>query len=95
MHLDLRSALPAHHQTDVCIVGSGVAGISMARRLLALGRTVTILESGGLDYETATAALNDGESIGHPYYPLKDSRLRFFGGTTAIWGRSDRRAGSD
>jgi choline dehydrogenase-like flavoprotein len=86
MHLDLRSTLPAHHQTDVCIVGSGVAGISTARRLLALGRTVTILESGGLDYEAATAALNDGDSVGHPYYRLKDSRLRFFGGTTAIWG---------
>jgi len=30
--------------------------------------------------------LAEGESVGFPYYPLADSRLRFFGGTTAVWG---------
>ena len=48
--------------------------------------TVVLLESGGLDYEAATAALNAGENVGEDYYDLEDSRLRFFGGTTAIWG---------
>jgi choline dehydrogenase-like flavoprotein len=86
VHLDLNSALRRHHRTDICVVGSGVAGISIARRLLALGRTVTMLESGGLDYEAATTELNIGEATGQPYYSLKDSRLRFFGGTMAIWG---------
>lgn len=86
MHLDLNSGLTGQHQTDICVVGSGIAGITIARRLLALGRTVTILESGGLDYEAATAELNDGTVTGQAYYRLKDSRLRFFGGTTAIWG---------
>ena len=45
-----------------------------------------LLESGGLDYEAATADLNAGENAGEDYYALEDSRLRFFGGTTAIWG---------
>ncbi len=27
-----------------------------------------------------------GENVGAAYYPLEDSRLRFFGGTTNIWG---------
>lgn len=68
------------------MIGAGAAGISLARRLLAAGRTVVLLESGGLDYEPATAALNAGENVGEPYYDLEDARLRFFGGTTAIWG---------
>lgn len=87
MHLDLHHAeSEAALSTQVCVVGCGVAGITVARRLLELGRSVVLLESGGLDYEPATAALNAGENIGEEYYDLEDARLRFFGGTTAIWG---------
>ncbi len=71
---------------EVCVIGAGAAGISLTRRLLKLGRTVVLLESGGLDYEAAVADLNAGENAGEDYYELEDSRLRFFGGTTAIWG---------
>lgn len=71
---------------EVCVVGCGAAGLTTARRLLDLGCSVILLESGGLDYEPATAALNAGENIGEAYYDLEDARLRFFGGTTAIWG---------
>jgi choline dehydrogenase-like flavoprotein len=73
-------------QGDVCVIGAGAAGISLTRRLLALGYGVVLLESGGLDYEPATADLNAGPNEGEDYYDLEDSRLRFFGGTTAIWG---------
>jgi choline dehydrogenase-like flavoprotein len=71
---------------EVCVIGGGAAGITLTRRLLAAGRTVVLLESGGLDYEAPVAALNAGENTGEDYYDLEDSRLRFFGGTTAIWG---------
>lgn len=71
---------------DVCVIGAGAAGISLARRLLKLGRRVVLLESGGLDYEAPVADLNSGANSGEDYYELEDSRLRFFGGTTAIWG---------
>src|SRR5688572_10325996 len=77
---------PLELEGEVCVIGAGAAGISLARRLLKLGRTAVLLESGGLDYEPATAALNAGENAGEDYYELEDSRLRFFGGTTAIWG---------
>jgi choline dehydrogenase-like flavoprotein len=73
-------------ETDVCVVGAGAAGISLARRLLSSGVQVALLESGGLDYEASAADLNAGDNVGEDYYPLEDSRLRFFGGTTAIWG---------
>lgn len=87
MHLDLAQAdADIVRDADVCVVGSGAAGISAARRLLARGRSVLLLESGGLDYEREIASLNAGESVGQPYYDLEDARLRFFGGTTAIWG---------
>jgi len=87
MHLDLHNAeSDVSLAAEVCVVGCGVAGITTARRLLELGRSVVLLESGGLDYEAATADLNAGENIGEAYYDLEDARLRFFGGTTAIWG---------
>lgn len=68
------------------IVGSGAAGLSLARQLLADGRSVLMLECGGTAYTAAAAALNDGRNVGHPYHDLEDARLRFFGGTAAILG---------
>jgi len=78
--------LPAVFETDVAIVGAGAAGITLARRLAAARIQVCLLESGGRDYEQPVQDLAKGESVGLPYYPLDESRLRFFGGTTAIWG---------
>lgn len=86
MHIDLNNGGPARLDADVTIVGSGAAGITMARRLLAGGARVILLESGGIDYDAASAGLNAGEIVGMDYYPLDQARLRFFGGTTAIWG---------
>jgi choline dehydrogenase-like flavoprotein len=87
MHLDLQDAdADRALEADVCVVGSGAAGLTAARRLLARGRSVTLLESGGLDFEAAVADLNAGENLGEAYYPLDHARLRFFGGSTAIWG---------
>ncbi|WP_081997258.1 FAD-dependent oxidoreductase [Sphingopyxis fribergensis] len=73
-------------RTEICVIGAGAAGIALTRRLLAAGHEVLLLESGGRDFEAATADLNAGSNIGEDYYPLHDARMRFFGGTTAIWG---------
>ena len=35
---------------DVCVVGTGPAGITLARKLSAAGQIVLLLEAGGLDY---------------------------------------------
>ncbi|WP_084396596.1 FAD-dependent oxidoreductase [Henriciella aquimarina] len=86
MHFDFNLSTMDSHLTDICIIGAGVAAITMARRFLREGRTVTVLESGGLDYESGPASLNAGQNVGEEYYALDHARLRFFGGSTAIWG---------
>jgi choline dehydrogenase-like flavoprotein len=71
---------------DLCIVGAGAAGITLAREFLGTGVDVLLLESGGRDFDAAAQDLNAGRNAGMTYYDLVDARLRFFGGTTAIWG---------
>ena len=71
---------------DICIVGAGAAGVALARKLMPLGHEVCLLESGGMDFEERTQDLFAGENIGMEYYDLDHARLRFFGGTTNIWG---------
>lgn len=86
MYLDLTAGSPLLLQTRTCVIGAGAAGITAARALLAAGQEVVLIESGGLDYEPETSDLNAGENVGQDYYDLESCRLRFFGGTTAIWG---------
>jgi choline dehydrogenase-like flavoprotein len=73
-------------QADVCIAGAGAAGVALARKLTGQGHQVCLLEAGGMDFEQQTQDLCIGANIGMPYYELDHSRLRFFGGTTNIWG---------
>jgi len=72
-------------ESDICVIGAGAAGISIAMELDKLGRSVLLLESGNFEFDQETQALNKGFSIGQAYYPLQSSRLRFFGGTTGHW----------
>ena len=71
---------------DVCVVGGGAAGVALARKLINQGHDVCLLEAGGMDFDQATQDLCIGKNIGMEYYELDHSRLRFFGGTTNIWG---------
>ncbi len=72
-------------ETDLCVIGAGAAGITLALSLRDAGFRVLLLESGGLEYEEATQALYEGDNTGLPNYDLDASRLRFFGGTTNHW----------
>src|SRR5882724_11390730 len=70
---------------DVCVVGAGAAGITLAREFIGTNLDVCVLESGGLDPDPATQALAQGENVGSPYYDLELARARVFGGSTIHW----------
>lgn len=72
-------------EADVCIVGAGAAGITMARELRRRPLRVVVLESGGLEPDRATRSLSRGEVTGHPYFRLDQARSRCLGGTTEQW----------
>lgn len=70
---------------DVCVVGAGPAGITLARTLAARGLDVALMEAGELDYSDASQAFYSGEIVGLPQVPCEESRLRCFGGTSGHW----------
>ena len=86
MHIDART-LPNGSllEGDLCIVGAGAAGITIAREWIGSHRKVLLLEGGGLQYEPAMQDLYRGEIVGLPYFPLEAARLHYFGGTTGHW----------
>jgi choline dehydrogenase-like flavoprotein len=67
--------------TDVCVIGAGPAGITVARQLEGTGLRVCLMESGGRTIERSVQAQSRGESDGYPLHPLDDARIRAFGGT--------------
>ena len=71
--------------TDLCIIGAGAAGITLAREFIGSSTRVAVLESGGESFDSQTQALYEGPVIGLPYFPLDTPRLRYFGGTTNHW----------
>jgi choline dehydrogenase-like flavoprotein len=85
MHIDAREHDQASIRTDVCIVGAGAAGITLAISLAGSGLRSLLVESGGFERTTETDLLNAAETptIGGGY--LSSSRVRVFGGTTSHW----------
>ncbi|MES2932307.1 MAG: FAD-dependent oxidoreductase, partial [Pseudomonadota bacterium] len=73
-------------ETTVCIIGGGVAGITLALEMAKLGIDTCIFESGGLEPDDATRDLYRGEDVGLPYIFSDGCRSRFFGGSSNCWG---------
>src|SRR5262245_46442269 len=83
MHIDARTLDKGTLiEGDLCIVGTGAAGISMALEWIPSSRKVILLEGGGFNVESQMQALYHGESLDRPYYPLRSTALHYFGGTT-------------
>ena len=72
-------------RADLCIVGAGAAGITIARALRGSGLTVLLLESGGLEPDPDVQGLYQGTVAGVDGLSLMESRVRAFGGTTRVW----------
>ncbi|QQP87838.1 GMC family oxidoreductase [Skermanella sp. TT6] len=87
MILDIRQFPTGQHfDADLCIVGAGAAGISIARDMLGLPIKVLLLESGGFDFDAEVAALNEADNAADLKLDLESFRARLFGGTTSLWG---------
>lgn len=73
-------------EADICVVGSGAAGLTLARRLDGTGCRVILLEAGGFVHDEAAEADSFGiEHAGMPYRNPIASRGRWFGGSTNLW----------
>ncbi len=73
-------------ETDVCIVGAGAAGITMALELADIQIQVCLVESGGFYRDQETQDLYRGKSVGVPYdLQTQIARIRRFGGSTHHW----------
>ncbi|MEX1294898.1 MAG: GMC oxidoreductase, partial [Candidatus Limnocylindrales bacterium] len=72
---------------DLCIVGGGIAGISLALQYRDTPDvTVALVESGGRDWDARTQDLSDADAIGQAYFPLKETHLRVLGGSSLSYG---------
>ncbi len=72
--------------TQVCVIGAGAAGVTLALELASQHLEVILLEAGGLKADKASLRDAAGEiaSTGH-HAPLSECRSRQLGGTTALW----------
>jgi choline dehydrogenase-like flavoprotein len=84
-------------ETEVCIVGAGAAGISLAREFTNSSFRVVLLESGGTELETATqdlARFSPEGSVREKMKPVSRDRSVVAPTHTRpkAYRRSDRRA---
>jgi choline dehydrogenase-like flavoprotein len=70
----------------VCIIGGGVAGLTIARELEKAGVDTCLLESGGFEPDDDTRDLYRGHAAGIDYQFADGCRARFFGGSSNCWG---------
>jgi choline dehydrogenase-like flavoprotein len=71
--------------TELCIIGAGPAGITLAHALIGHPLKVLLLESGGFEFDDAVQGLSEHDSVDLPY-DLAQMRLRYFGGCSNHWG---------
>jgi choline dehydrogenase-like flavoprotein len=83
---DLRQLPPGSTITaDICLIGAGAAGITIAREFAGSALRVCMVEGGGAQYEyLESQQLYAGDSVGAPV-ALEAGRLRYLGGTTNHW----------
>jgi len=86
-HVDFRVVEDSSYlDCDVCLVGTGPAGCTLARELSHTGLRVTILESGNFERQQEIDALNEIQSVGRPR--VMDQwlvRNRIVGGSSHTW----------
>lgn len=72
-------------KTEVCIIGSGPAGMTLAREFLGQKTQVCLLESGGLDNNPQAQTLSEASTVGDPFLSPQITRHRQVGGNSNVW----------
>lgn len=76
-------------EVDLCLVGGGAAGLSIAHLLEGSGLKVAVLEGGEHGYSESSQSLymgpEDGTLLGGRSFYLTSSRLRYLGGSSNHW----------
>jgi choline dehydrogenase-like flavoprotein len=72
--------------TELCIIGAGAAGVTIALEMEKRGIATVVLESGGHVADRATGDLYRGENVGIPYSFAGGCRSRYLGGSSNCWG---------
>ena len=89
MVIDARKHVPpGGPEADVCIVGAGPAGLTLAHELARTGVRVCLLESGGPTAGSPGRGLNGGEvdsPHGYRRETLSEGRSRQLGGSAGLW----------
>lgn len=72
-------------KTQICIIGAGAAGITLAKEFYDKDYDVSLIESGGLERNEKIETLAEESGYGENLYNIS-SGSRFFGGSTNDWG---------
>ena len=71
---------------DACIIGGGVAGITLAIKLGQAGRSVLLVEAGDQDVSAKSQSYYRGDIGDLENLPLHETRIRALGGSSQHWG---------
>jgi choline dehydrogenase-like flavoprotein len=89
MEIDLAMAEAPREavRSQGCVVGAGIAGLVLARKLALSGVDVVVLEAGGHSIEESGQRLfAEAELKGQEHVGTTEGRFRVFGGTSLRWG---------
>lgn len=70
---------------DVCVIGAGAAGITLANELDGSGLDVVLLAGGAARQEAADQDLYRSRVVGLAHEGIHTGRARVLGGTTTLW----------
>jgi choline dehydrogenase-like flavoprotein len=88
MFLDFEKAAELTPHPDICVIGAGIAGLTLAWELRHSGLKIVVVEGGGLSDEARSQALYDTgvEFVGQANGGVSNGRFRVYGGSGTRWG---------
>ena len=81
-----RAASSGQEIFDLCVVGTGAAGLCLAMQFVGTQHRVVVLEAGGREISEQDQAVYECEFPTLPHGGAMSGRFRVFGGSTTRWG---------